>query len=299
MQNIGFLRRDPYVIKQNLLLDRVSTAIHEMKYVKNAGVDTIVELTLKDIGRDIQKLKRISKKAKINIIIGCGLYTFDTISKEDEKLSAEEIAEHMITELTVGIEGTRIKAGVIGEIGTSEEIKPIEEKSLRAAGLAYQKTRLPVYVHLYPWGQEGLKTLDILSEYGVKMHDICVCHVDVSFNYKYIVSILKRGAYVEFDNFGKEFDIQAEEGGFAAGGFAKDNERVQVLKALIDDGYSSQLLLANDICLKVMLHSYGGWGYDHIITNIVPMMRANGIKQEAIDEIIEQNPVRFLSGESR
>lgn len=299
MHNIGLIRRDPYVIKENLLLSSVKTAIKEMNILKRAGADTVVELTLRDIGRDIRKLRRISKRANINIIIGCGLYTYDTVRKEDEALSAEAIAERMIRELTMGIDGTNIKAGVIGEIGTSDSIRPIEEKSLRAAGLAYQRTKLPIYVHLYPWGEEGLKALDILEEYGVRPADVCVCHLDVSFNYKYIVSVLKRGAYVEFDNFGKEFDIQAEGDGFAGGDFAKDGQRVEVIKSLIADGFSSQLLLANDICLKGLLHSYGGWGYDHIITNIAPMMKAKGIEQEAIDEIIRLNPIRFLSGRTK
>jgi phosphotriesterase-related protein len=68
------------------------------------------------------------------------------------------------------------------------------------------------------------------------------------------------------------------------------------LKKLVDDGYERQILLANDVCLKVLLHSYGGWGYDHVMTNIVPMMRAEGISQDAIERIIKLNPISFLSG---
>jgi len=43
-----------------------------------------------------------------------------------------------------------------------------------------------------------------------------------------------------------------------------------------------------------MLHRYGGWGYDHIGENIVPMMEDFGISQKDIETIIRDNPVRML-----
>ena len=292
------MRRNPYKVKDNLLLNDVETTIYEMGFVKRAGIDTIVDLSLRDIGRDVGKLKKISEASGVNIIAGCGLYTYDTVEQAEETMSAEQLAEWMVGELTVGIEGTGIKAGVIGEIGTSETIRPVEEKSLHAAGIAQKQTGLPVYVHIYPWGKEGNKALGILMQHGVSPERVCICHGDVTFDYEYLTSVLKRGAYIEFDDFGKEFCILPEPGGFAGGDFAKDSERVNILKKLIDDGYKQQILLANDVCLKVLLHSYGGWGYDHVISNIVPMMYAAGISQEAIDRIIKLNPISFLTGGS-
>jgi len=69
---------------------------------------------------------------------------------------------------------------------------------------------------------------------------------------------------------------------------------VQFIKKLIDKGFTKQILISNDVCLKSMLHLYGGWGYDHIGNNIVPMMEDFGIKPEDINTIIRDNPVRFL-----
>ena len=72
------------------------------------------------------------------------------------------------------------------------------------------------------------------------------------------------------------------------------SDPVALIKKIIDRGYVKQLLFSTDICLKSLLHSYGGWGYDHVITNILPVLRYMGITQEQIDEIMIHNPARWL-----
>ena len=57
-----------------------------------------------------------------------------------------------------------------------------------------------------------------------------------------------------------------------------------------------QILLSCDVCLKTLLRSYGGWGYDHLLRNIVPVMHEEGIKQEDIDLMLINNPADFLCG---
>lgn len=102
------------------------------------------------------------------------------------------------------------------------------------------------------------------------------------------------GVFVEFDNFGKEYYIDKRDRGFAGGVFARDIERVGAIKELIDLGYLNNIMLSCDICLKTLLHKYGGWGYDHILMNIVPMMSEFGIKDSQINILLRQNPKRFL-----
>ena len=68
------------------------------------------------------------------------------------------------------------------------------------------------------------------------------------------------------------------------------------LKKLIDKGYTKQILVTNDICLKSMLHKYGGWGYDHVLTNIVPMMEDEGISSSDIRKMLVENPADWLCG---
>ena len=54
------------------------------------------------------------------------------------------------------------------------------------------------------------------------------------------------------------------------------------------------IMLATDVCLKSLLHKFGGWSYDHVFTNIIPMMENEGISKEDIDTIINKNPTEFI-----
>ena len=114
--------------------------------------------------------------------------------------------------------------------------------------------------------------------------------------YDYVLAMLKQGVYVEFDNFGKEYFVEKEARHDGYGCFVTDVERVLFLKKLIEMGYVDQILVSCDVCLKTCLRTYGAWGYDHVLVNVVPMMKEFGIRDEDIDTILRKNPADFLCG---
>ncbi len=296
LENLGYLRRDCYLLRDNLVLDDESVARDELMYFKRAGGSAVVDVTPCGVGRDVRKLLRISEKTGVDIIVGTATYTHDAIPERLEKMTVSQLADFFESELCEGIDGSGIAAGVIGEIGTSEIIYPVEERALRAAALASERTGAPILIHTYPWGKMGLEALKIISEYGIDMKRVCICHVDVKFDVDYIKRIMDTGAWVEFDDFGKEFYIVTRPGEFAGGAFASDVERVRMIDSLCRDGYRDRILVSNDICLKMLLHRYGGYGYDHILSNILPMMECEGMADEDIGAIVRKNPIEFLKG---
>lgn len=294
MWNLGILSRDCYALKDNLLLDNEELAIHELNFFKKAGGNTVVDASLPGIGRNPQALVRISKATGLNIIMGTGFYVGETHPKEFDTMSDEEIAELMVNELTVGVDG--VCAGYIGEIGVSEIFDDKERRVLRASAIAHKKTNASINVHINPWTTNGLEAADILLSAGVAPEKICISHIDVENRIDYIYALLKKGVYVEFDNFGKEYYIKREVRNSGYGLFVHDTERVALLKKMIDDGFKKQILLSCDVCLKNLLHTYGGWGYDHLLTNIVPMMQDEGISDEDIHTMLAINPADWLCG---
>ena len=62
------------------------------------------------------------------------------------------------------------------------------------------------------------------------------------------------------------------------------------LAQLITEGLVKQVLLAHDIYAKHRLANYGGHGYDHLLTNIVPRMKVREIKEEDIQTMLVENP---------
>lgn len=292
MWNLGILSRDCYALKDNLLLDNEELAVKELMFYKNAGGTTVVDASLPGIGRSPEGLKRISEATGLNIIMGTGFYVGETHPEKLTSMTEEEIGQLMVDELVCGVDG--ICAGYIGEIGISEIFDDKERRILRAAAIAHKKTGAAINVHINPWTTNGIEAADILLDAGVKPEKICISHIDVENRENYILELLKKGVYVEFDNFGKEYYIRREVRNSGYGLFVHDTERVTLLKKLIDLGYLKQILLTCDLCLKNLLHTYGGWGYDHVLTNIVPMMEDEGITSEQIEAMLVKNPADWL-----
>lgn len=294
MWNLGILSRDCYALKDNLLLDNEAVAIEELNYFKEAGGDTVVDASLPGIGRDPKALARISKATGLNIVMGTGFYVGETHPEYLDRMTDEQIAQLMVDELETGVDG--VCAGYIGEIGISEIFDDKERRVLRAAAIASQKTGAAINVHINPWTTNGIEAADILLDAGVAPEKICISHIDVENREEYIYALLKKGVYVEFDNFGKEYYIRREVRNSGYGLFVHDTDRVTLLKKMIDDGYLRQILLSCDLCLKNLMHRYGGWGYDHVLTNIVPMMQDEGITDEQIAIMLKENPADWLCG---
>lgn len=294
MWNLGILSRDCYALKDNLLLTDEEIAVKELTFFKNAGGNTVVDASLPGIGRNPRGLARISEKTGLNIIMGTGFYVGETHPEALSAMSEAEIGGLMVKELTEGIDG--ICAGYIGEIGISEIFDDKERRVLRAAAIAHKQTGAAINVHINPWTVNGIEAADILLNAGVCPDSICISHVDVENREDYILTLLKKGVYVEFDNFGKEYYIRREVRNSGYGCFVHDTQRVSLVKKLIDMGYLHQILLTCDLCLKNLLHCYGGWGYDHVLTNIVPMMEDEGIATEQIQTMLIKNPADWLCG---
>jgi len=206
-----------------------------------------------------------------------------------EKASVQELADEMRKDILLGIGDTDIRAGIIGEIGTSAVISDSEKKVLRAAGMVGAETGKAIHVHTDLYTENGFEVIDTLTREGARPEKICVDHVDVWLRPDYIRALLEKGVYVEFDNFGKEFYTSRERR------FAYDLERIRLLSNLIREGYRSQILICNDICLKTMWKTYGGNGYAHILRAVRDMAVEEGNDSSVYDTLLTENVKNFLS----
>ncbi len=291
ISHLDILKRNPYALRDNLILGDEDTAVAELGFLKRSGGRTVVDATSVGIGRDPEAMRRISNTVGIHILVGTGFYTGDTHSEALKSMTVSQIADAMLEEVYNGIGKTGIRPGFIGEIGLSKDISESEMRVLEASGIVQKKTNFALHVHTYPWGTQGLTAVDVLKKQGASVEKIIIDHVDVEIDTAYCVDVMKTGASIEFDDFGKEFYIDSKyRAGFAGGVFERDLNRVKALKELTDKGFASKIFLTCDVCLKTLLHTYGGWGYDHILSNIVPMMCDYCISDKDIATIVEVNP---------
>ena len=136
----------------------------------------------------------------------------------------------------------------------------------------------------YGIGDTGIRRLK------VNLERVVICHVDAQSKPDYQREVLKTGAYLEFDHFGEEFYVETAD--FL---MDRDYDRIDAMQTLIEEGYTDQLLMSQDVCLKTDLVSFGGWGYAHILRNIVPIMRTRGWESRTIEAIMVDNPKKLLN----
>jgi phosphotriesterase-related protein len=299
----GILRRNPLLSRDNCLLDDLEVAIEEVGRFKALGGATIVDVTLPDIGRDPVALRAASRATGIHIVAGCGHYTYPahpaTISEEP----AGAIAERLVQEIIAGIGDTGVKPGVIGELGTSDPLHPHEVKVLRAAALAARRTGTAVTLHVISW--LGHEVLDVLEKEGMDLARVIVGHQDLLITLPparsqaevvdYIVSLARRRCTIELDCFGKEHWFPPLAGSSQAFRCPSDGQRLELVADLLEAGLLDQLVLSHDVCHKIELLAFGGFGYAHLLRSVYGALRDLGLTEAELQTMLHDNPRRLLT----
>ncbi|MBI3969954.1 MAG: phosphotriesterase-related protein, partial [Chloroflexi bacterium] len=257
----GPLSTDPYGCRPNLLLDDPQLMAEELAYFRDAGGGALVELTTLGLGPRPVELRWISETSGVHVIAGCGWYRQVTDPPGLDRLSEDEMVEQLVSTIRDGFLGSDgVRPGIIGEIGTGDPVHPNEVKALRAAARAQQATGLAIAVHLALWGRHGLAVLDVLAAAGADLSRVLLCHLSEqpgAFDYHRL--LLGRGACLGFDTFGAEYALDS-----AGRRLATDEERALGVLRLLDAGYTDRLFLSQDICERLQLRAYGGYGYAHL-----------------------------------
>jgi predicted metal-dependent phosphotriesterase family hydrolase len=265
------------------LLNDERLTVEELLIYADAGGRTLVELSSKGLRRNPEALKRISEASGVQVIMGCGWYRQKHYPPDLERRPTNDLAQEMIRDLTIGVADTGIRAGIIGEIGTSlDYITPGEERVLRAAARAHKRTGTAIYVssEFHP---VGVAQLEILREEGADLRRVVVGHADSYLDPSYHEAILRSRAFIACDGVGKTH-------------IYPDGRRVDMIKGLIDRGYADQLVLGSSTSRRSELHAYGGNGYDYLLQRFLPMLRQDGIGDEQIRLLTVVNPARVLAG---
>lgn len=289
---MGYLLHHAAVCKDNLLLDDPDLAVKELLMYKELGGRTVVDVTTRGLTQRPLDLRKVSERTGLNIIMGCGYYVGHSHPPDMGSKTVTQIADEMIRDITEGVDGTDVKAGIIGEIGTGHPVTENEKKVLRAAAHAQKNTGVAVNVHVNWRGKHGVEVIKLLESEGVDPARIILSHQDEieSPTMEFYKEMAERGAYIEFDCFGEE-DYN-EEWDYV---HTRDTDRMAWTKRIIDAGYIDNLLFSQDVCYKIYTREYGGYGYDHILRSIVPMLRKYSVTEKEIKYIMIDNPRRAIA----
>ena len=273
-------------------------AIIELEHFKRAGGGAIVDQTNNSIGRDPMALARISRTTGLHIVMGSGYYLGMSMEADFVNRTEEDITNEIVCDITQGVGSTGIKAGLIGEIACSADMDPREVKSLRASAKAQKLTGANLHIHPDP---TIFRTLEIIEDAGADPHRTTIAHVDVRrlLGLKDRLGLLAKGYTIEYDCFGREgyypLYLKTSRVSDECVDLPNDHQRINEIIDMIKAGFINQILISQDIWNKHQCRKFGGYGYDHILRNVVPVMKAKGLTVQQINTILIENPRRVLT----
>jgi phosphotriesterase-related protein len=247
------------------IMHNVDLMAEEVAKTKSAGVACIVDAGHPDMGRDVNFIRQVSMKSGVPIVAGGGFYSQPFYPKEISSMTEEQIIKALIKQADDDT------LGVFGEIGSWDEITADERKVFRAIGKAHVATNLPIFTHTGIPGKSALEQLDILEDAGVKPDRVVIGHLGnlVDTNVYVHKAICRRGAFVGFDR----------QGG------ANDAQQVPMVVALVDAGFADHLMFSAD----------ASSGYAKTLTVFLPKLKAAGVSDQVLHNIMVDNPRRFLA----
>lgn len=291
LETLSWVRRNWTSNFDNMRLDDRNLAIRELLEFKYAGGRTIVDVGNKGLARDAAGLREIALATGVQIVMGCGYYVELSHPSNMDEMSIDQIEEEIVRDIKVGVGPGLVKAGIIGELGCSWPVTPNEKKVLRAGARAQRKTGAALTIHTGRHRDSPLQIVEVLEDEGADLSRVVLDHLDREWpDFDKLHSLARRGCWLEFDTFGQETWTYP----LAPMDRLTDWQRVEIIKKLTDDGFGDRILVSHDIGFKHRLMSFGGSGYAHILTSVVPLMLRKGLTEETITDLLVANPARIL-----
>lgn len=276
------------------ILDRgyMKKIVNGLNQAKAGGIDTIVDATTFDLGRDISVLAEASRRTGVNIIACTGWWMEKP--RFITGVSIDRLARAFIRDIEKGLACTGIRPGILKAASDKDGVLPHEAKILRAVARAHHETGLPIMLHSYSPGQVGKQQIAILREEGVTLDRVKMDHSNDTTDLEYLTWMLDQGCYLGMDRY--------------PGAGTSPLARTKTLKALIDAGYKDRLCVSHDWSLARYVASDSRLGspqkreklnphnYLYIKNIVFPQLREMGVSEAVINTILVDAPRKFFEG---
>lgn len=270
------------------LTEQVEWSLNE---AKEGGVKTIVDLSTMDLGRDIRFIADMAQRTGVQIIAATGIWR--DIPRALWMRSPDEIAALFVRELSVGIEGTGIKAGIIKVANDMGGVTKEGEIILRAAARAAQQTGVRISTHTYAPERVGEQQVAIFEDEGFDLNRVYIGHSNDTTDLDYLLGLVRRGVWLGLDRHQTSSPIGPDAEG-----------RTQTLAALIKAGVGDRLMVSHDWGVlgvartsdPLTSRGYNPDGWLFTKRRVYPRLLELGITQAQVDALNVDNPRRFLGG---
>ena len=270
-------------------------AVDGMRALYELGVRTVVDLTVPGLGRDVGLVASVAAQVPVNLIASTGWYTPNVLPTYFQFHGpgrpidgAEPLVELFVRDIEVGIAGTSVRAGMLKVMTDAEGITPDVARVMAAAAIAHQQTGVPITTHSHPASRNGLAQQAFLTGRGVAAERLIIGHSGDTEDVAYLRELMDNGSAIGMDRFGMEHVLP-------------DDRRTRTVLTLLELGYADRMVLSHDAAFysHVTPPSWRAsaaprWRMDTIPTHILPALRAAGVPDAAIDQMLVGNPRRLL-----
>ena len=271
----------------------VPDAIVRLNELKAGGIDTIVDLTVLGIGRNIERIATVQAETDLQILVATGLYTFNEVPHviHIRGLSYPGGAAALLTEMFVGdinegIAGTGVRAAILKCATDAQGVTPDVELVLRAVARAQRATGVPISTHTHTLSKRGLEQQDVFESEGVDLSRVVIGHSGDTTDLDYLEEIMRRGSFIGMDRFGIDPILSFD-------------DRVATVATLCERGHADQMVLSHDAACFIDLSPnirthLPNSHYLHITRDVIPALEKHGVTQGQIDQMLITNPRRIF-----
>jgi phosphotriesterase-related protein len=264
----------------------VDAAASELAAAREHGVRTIVDLTPINLGRDIHVIHAVAERSGMQIIAATGFYW-----NEEPWMEAwdhETLVRYLVRDLTEGIQGTDVRAGILKCATDRHGVTDLNRKVLEVTARAHRRTGAPISTHTSVAQRTGLAQQDVFESEGVDLSRVVIGHCGDSEDLDYLEAILRRGSTIGMDRFGIDIILPTK-------------QRVDTIVELCKRGFAPQMVLSHDASCHIdwfpkelIRTAVPRWNFLHISDDVVPALRENGVPEEQIHQMTVENPRRVF-----
>jgi phosphotriesterase-related protein len=269
----------------------IEKAAAQMRSLKEVGFDTVVDLTVIPMGREVKRIREIAKRSGMNVLVATGVYALDQLPPPlvpaGEELGPDLLERLFVADIEEGTADTGIRSAVIKCATDAAGLTQHVELVLRAAARAHRRTGVPISTHTSAGHRSGLDQQRIFREEGVDLSRVIIGHSGDTTDLDYLEELIGNGSYLGMDRFGIDLLLP----------FA---DRVATVAQLCERGHADRLVLSHDTAsfndwLTADVASFQpNWHYMHIPEDVLPALRESGVEERRIEQMLVENPRRIF-----
>ncbi|WP_448809752.1 phosphotriesterase family protein [Agromyces bauzanensis] len=274
------------------IFDRLASKLTDFR---NHGGGTIVDSSGMFHGRDVRLYEALSRSTGVHIVASTGMgpeemlggYFLTPQTNPPTPWPADKFADLFSAEITEGMVVPRVErrgaAGLVTTTATRAGTTATDESLLRGAARAGLATGVPVSVR---FGSDAVHDLEIvLGEHlpadrvvvgGLDRRDAVAAgaHLEVA----------RRGAVVAIDNVGRDDEDHVT-----------DRDRAALVSELVAAGHGDRILLSSNAIGVAKGQPDDDLPFSLVLSGFVPVLRAKGLDETAIQRILVDNPRELLT----